>query len=53
MLLQHKAENSNKRILRPTYRKVLSIRKKEAAAKKKEKTTQIKAQKKLQAAKKA
>src|SRR5204863_7832321 len=45
--------NKDKRISRPTYRKVLSIREKEAAAKKKEKAAQNEARKKLQAAKKA
>jgi hypothetical protein len=45
--------NKDKRVSRPTYRKVLSIREKEAAAKKKEKAGQQEARKKLQAAKKA
>jgi hypothetical protein len=45
--------NKDKRVSRPTYRKVLSIREKEAAVKKNEKTTQKEARKKLQAAKKA
>src|SRR2546421_327859 len=45
--------NEDKRVSRPTYRKVLSIREKEAAVKKKEKAAQQEARKKLQAAKKA
>jgi hypothetical protein len=45
--------STDKQISRPSYRKVLSVREKEAAAKKTEKTTQKEARRKLQAAKKA